>query len=54
VFEIEGSTSKDVIKELYKTAKQISSDDAQARCILVLSDANASLSMPSGFQDFIF
>jgi predicted lipoprotein len=32
----EGSTSKEVIKELYKTVKQMSSDNVQARCILVL------------------
>jgi hypothetical protein len=37
---------------LYKTAKQISSDNVQARCILVLSDANACLSMTSGFNLF--
>jgi hypothetical protein len=49
IFEVEGSTSIEVIKELYKTAKQISSDNVQARCILVLSDANACLSMTSGF-----
>jgi energy-coupling factor transporter ATP-binding protein EcfA2 len=49
IFEVEGRTSKEVIQELYKTAKQISSDKVQARCILVLSDANACLSMTSGF-----
>jgi cyclophilin family peptidyl-prolyl cis-trans isomerase len=48
IFEVEGRTSKEVIQELYKTSKQISSDKIQARCILVLSDANACLSMTSG------
>jgi hypothetical protein len=48
IFEVEGRTSKEVIQELYKTAKHISSDKIQARCILVLSDANACLSMTSG------
>ena len=49
IFEFEGSTSKEVIKELFKTAKQISLDKVQARCILLLSDANACISMTSGF-----
>jgi hypothetical protein len=59
IFEVEGRTSKEVllfciilVQELYKTAKQISSDNVQARCILVLSDANACLSMTSGFNLF--
>jgi len=36
---------KEVIESLYVISKQLSSDDNQARCIIVLSDANASLSM---------
>jgi hypothetical protein len=48
IFEVEGSISKEVIKELYKTAKQMSSDDVQARCFICLSDANTALSMTSG------
>ena len=48
IFEVEGSTKSEIIKELYKTAKQLSSDNVQARCIIVLSDANAALSMTSG------
>jgi ABC-type oligopeptide transport system ATPase subunit len=56
IFEVEGRTPKDIIKELYKTAKQLSSDNVQARCIIVLSDANASLSMTndSGRQRYIW
>jgi hypothetical protein len=56
IFEVEGSTSKEIIKELYKTAKQLSSDKVQARCIIVLSDANAALSMTSdsGRQRYIW
>jgi hypothetical protein len=48
IFEVEGGTPKEVIKELYKTSKQMSSDDVQARCFICLSDANAALSMTSG------
>jgi len=45
IFEVDGKTPKDIIQELYKIAKQLSSDDVQARCIIVMSDANACLSM---------
>ena len=56
IFEVEGSTPKEIIKELYKTAKQLSSDNVQARCFIVLSDANAALSMTNdpGRQRYIW
>jgi len=47
IFEVDGNTPKEIIKELYKIAKQLSSDKVQARCIIVMSDANACLSMTS-------
>ena len=49
IFEVEGSTPKEIIKELYKTAKQLSSDNVQARCFIVLSDANDALSMTNDY-----
>jgi hypothetical protein len=48
IFEVEGSISEGVIKELFKTAKQMSSDNVQARCLIVFSDVNTALSMNSG------
>jgi AAA+ ATPase superfamily predicted ATPase len=45
IFEVEGCTPKEMIERVYNTAKQLTSDKVQARCIIVLSDANASLEM---------
>jgi energy-coupling factor transporter ATP-binding protein EcfA2 len=53
IFEVEGSTSKEIIKELYKTAKQLTCDKVQARCMIVLSDANACLAMTDGNLVFL-
>jgi len=45
IFEIEGSASKNVIIEVVKTSKMLSSDYKVARCIICLSDSNAAISI---------
>jgi hypothetical protein len=45
IFEVDGKPKKEVIELLYVISKQLSSDSNLARCIIVLSDANAALSM---------
>jgi hypothetical protein len=56
IFEVEGTTSTEILKEVYRTSKELSCDEVQARCIIVLSDENAALSMTSdpGRQRYVW
>ena len=46
VFDIEGAVSPDVIKQIGRIAKQMSSDTIQARCILVFETVHHSYLLP--------
>jgi len=47
IFEVDDSATKKVIRELHKDGKQLTCDGRQAKCIIVLNDFNAAISMAS-------